>query len=285
MTTDNTREGIPLIPEGITFPTLSKFSGATGKVKVEEYTERIKKYNEKARSTLNIFSFNDNEVRGSNLFANVELVSECIALPSELEHAVRLNSSYFRNTYEDMGLVIRTDGDSITRNDYVAKYLAEQLKKRGIEFPARVSLRGLTLKEDDNSLYGLVFLIGDSAEVLHLPKFAHENNKRSFSRTDERGVPLFDESGDRTFYTRKDGISRLYLSRDLNLYSSDENLADSGGNGRVVIVGGEAAGADLVREYTAKENANLSALKEKLNTQHRQHTEEIDALAQRLKLG
>ena len=170
MTNQAENQGIILVPENLKFPILHYLSGNRAKSRLEEYTERIKKYGEKAQKTLDVFSFNDNELCGSNAFANVLLASEDIALPSELEHAVRLNPNYFRNTYEDIALILRTAGDSYNDNDYVTKHLAEQLKKRKVKLPARILLRGLSLKEDNNSAYGLVFKLEENTEILHVQR-------------------------------------------------------------------------------------------------------------------
>ncbi len=284
MKNEEIAEGVQLIPEGISIPTLSILSGNFGESKLQEYAEKIKRYDEKARETLNVFSFVDGKVKGSNVFADVELASGIIALSSELEHAVRISPGYFRGTYEDIGLVLRTEGDSYQYNDYLAKNLAEQVKKRGVALPARISLKGLTLKEDGNSSYGLVFLLGEDSEVINVPEFSYVNNRKSFSRSDERGIPIFDGNGNRIFYSRENGLSRLYLNVNLNLNSNDEYLADSDAYGRVVVVSGEAAGADILQEYLLRISANLSELRNRLNARHLGEREEVDNLAKKLGL-
>ena len=118
---------------------------------LKDYQERIKSYSEKAQKVLNIFTF-DGVVRGSNPFANVALASLFpqeyrLALPSQVLHDSELNPEFFRGNYEDLGLVLRTNGDSsFKNNNHDAKKLYEQLKKRGItpseENPVMISLRG-----------------------------------------------------------------------------------------------------------------------------------------------
>jgi len=54
--------------------------------------------------------------------------------------------------------------------------------------------------------------------------------------------------GNRTLYTRQDGLSRLYLSWYLYLSSVGIGLAGSNSDGRVVVVSGEAAQKDLKKD-------------------------------------
>jgi len=233
---------IQLVTENAVYPELSFLDS---EARLNDYKEKIAKYGEKARKTLDVFRFANGVVKGSNPFADVELASADIAMPLQLEHAVRLNPNFFRSSYEDAGLVLKTNGDSYKENDYIAKNLFRQVQKRtgkkpAPECPARISLRGLRLKENDNSAYGLVFLIGDETEIVYIPEFAGLNHGKKFLRTNKKGVPIFDEAGNRTLYTRQEGLSGLCLYGDLSLDSNNEYLADSSGSGRVVLVSGEA---------------------------------------------
>lgn len=259
-------EGVMLVPEGIKFPVV-RFTD--DKARLDAYSERIAKYTEKARKTSGVLSYSDkdNIVMGSNPFAVVEFASDIVPMPSELEHAARLNPEFFRGTYSDIGLVVRSEEDSSWKaNDYVSKDLAKQIKARlgsmpTPENPARVSLRGLSLKEDSNSDYGLVFVVGDNTEVISVPEFAHSNNQKRFARTDERGVPIFDDKGNRTLYTKQTGLSRLCLDGgwDLGLGSGGDDLAYSDSSGRVVEKSAEGAVAQKSAEYVARLEAEKAA--------------------------
>lgn len=231
-------EKIQLVPGNVVYPALSFLAD---EMRLDDYKERIAKYGERARKTLDIFRFGNGVLIGSNPFANVELASADIALPSQLEHAVRLAPDFFRGTFEDVGLVLRTNGDSYTNNDYVAKNLFQQVRKKTgesptPECPARISLKGLKLRENDKSAYGLVFRLGDETEVDFVSEFANLNGRKRFLRTDEKGVPLFDVDGKRILYTRQEGLSVLCLDGLLSLGSDDGNLASSNDDGRVVLI-------------------------------------------------
>jgi len=233
-----TIKGVKLVPREI--PGVSFLAD---KNMLKAYQERIKiKYNsKKARNSLDIFEYEDGVIQGSNSFANVELASSELALPSRMLYTSELSPDLFRGNYEDLGLVLRTNGDLYSPNDYNARHLYKQLKHRGIKpskkSPVLISLRGLALKEDDESSYGLVHLLTDETRIIQAPELSHLNNRKRFSRADERGIPIFDNEGERTFYARQCGIDRFCLDRDLSLVSYWYwGLADSNANGRVAVV-------------------------------------------------
>jgi len=215
---------------------------------LEAYRERIKtKYNSKearpslARHSLNIFKYEDGVIKGSSPFANVELASSELALPSQVLYASELSPDFFRGNYEDLGLVLRTNGDLYSPNDYNARHLYKQLDHRGIkpskESPVLILLRGLALEEDDESTYGLVHLLTDETQIIQAPELSHLNDRKRFSRVDERGIPVFDNEGTRTFYTRRNGLGRFSLDRGLDLYSYWYRwLTDSNAFSRVAVV-------------------------------------------------
>lgn len=247
--------GVKLVPKELleNIPELYFFND---KGVLDNYQENIKKYGEKARKTLTYDGFPSyNEKRklvvGSSPFINIELGKLVrLATPSELEQAVRNSPDFFRGTYEDTGFMLQTNGDSYKPNDYVAKELYEQIKKRNIKLPVRISLKGLDVEEDNNSAYSLVPIITDATELFHSPEFSHKNNGKTFSETDENGVPIWDKNGNRTFYARE-GLSGLSLDDDLGLGSDWDGLADSGSNGRVALVSGEATSQNL-EKYLAR---------------------------------
>lgn len=229
--------GVPLEVKDITY-----LDFARGEPLLAQYRESIAKYGDKARKFLDKFSLgNGNFMLGSSPFMNVQLGGLVrLASPTELEKAVESHPDFFRGKYEDVALVLRSEGDSYAPNDFVARNLAEQVKARlgampTSETPARISLKGMTLKEDSHSAYGLVFNVGD-AEVISAPELAHANHGKTFLKTDMQGLPVFDKQGNRTLYTRDNGLSRLCLGWDLDLGSGGGNFASSNSGGRVPVV-------------------------------------------------
>ncbi len=196
--------------------------------------------------------FKDSLVKGSNPFyvvaVNDELRSQNLdvrtATQADLEKILKTNALNLRDIYEDTGLVLRSEEEP---NEYLAKNLAKQLKARGYKFsktkPLLIWLKDCELIKDEKSDYGISFKIRDGAEILIAPEFTGENSGKKFSQTNDNGMPIFDDNGERYNWTRENGLSRLYLNRYLNVISSDDGLANSGENGRVVLVRAESANA------------------------------------------
>ncbi len=233
-------EGRPLILPG-SVPVANYLVGDFGKEALGEYKERASEdYNN--NRYLTVLNFQDNVVKGSNPFAvvlmNQVLAQEGIrtATPVDLGLILKTGAFDLRSQYEDVALVLRgTDGP----NSYLAKDLEYQLKTRGeVQYPLMIPLASLELEKDNssNSLYGLVFKLKEDSELISAPQLVDENNGRRFSETNEQGLPIFDLSGSRILYTRDSGLSRLLLSRGLDLYSYWDDLDNSGAGGRVVAV-------------------------------------------------
>lgn len=203
------------------------------------YEESIKKYSGKARESLNV------PRAGSNLFKVLLLNQEGIrtAILSELEQAID-NGMQLKGFYEDIpSVVLRSNGDSYQPNDYLAKYLAKKTKKRNFKHP--LVLNGLKLEENSNSAYGLVLVPGENFEYFEAPELDYENNRKRFSTLNERGMPIFDKNGNRTLYTKDDGLCRLCSDDALFLYSYYDHLEDSDAHGRVVVVSPEGVKKNL----------------------------------------
>ena len=236
-----TIKGVKLVPREI--PGVSFLAD---KNMLKAYQERIKiKYNsKKARNSLDIFEYEDGVIQGSNSFANVELASSELALPSQVTFAAyktKEGQDLFRGNYEDLGLVLRTNGDLYSSNNYNARHLYEQLEHRGIkpseESPVLISLRSLALKEDDRSSYGLVHLLTDETQIIQAPELSYLNNGKRFKITDERGIPIFDGKGERIFYSGQEDLGRFCLDRVLRLgFGWYGGLAGSSAIGRVAVV-------------------------------------------------
>jgi len=223
-----TIQGVELVPKKI-----PEVSFLADEDMLKAYQERIKSYSEKARNSLNRLEYKNGVIQGSNVFANVELTFSA--------YKTKEGQDLFRGNYEDLGLVLRTNGDLYSSNNYNARHLYEQLEHRGIkpskESPVLISLRGLALEEDDESSYGLVHLLTDETQIIQAPELSHLNDRKRFSRADERGIPIFDGKGERIFYSGQGGLGRFCLDGGLGLYSGwYRDLADSDAVGRVAVV-------------------------------------------------
>jgi hypothetical protein len=173
---------------------------------------------------------------GSNIFKVLFLNQTGIrtATLPELETALE-NGLALQGHYEDAReVVLRSAGDSYAPNDYLAKTLAKSLGVKRFTAPLVVS--GLDIVGDDNSHYGLNFKPTDKTQVLEVPSLAHTNHERRFSRINPDYSIEFNDNGNRTLYTRQDGLSGLCLDWGLGLNSRLEHLECSDSYGRVVVV-------------------------------------------------
>ncbi len=211
------------------------------------YKEGIGSYNERAIQVLNVFLDREGNLAGSNCFAPLKLreflpEGTRLATMADLERAIETNPDFLKGFYSDAGLALRTAGDSCEDNDFLAKDLAEQLKKRKItlDSPKVIYFDALDLKESRDSIYGLAYDLNEKAalgvNIIDAPELM--NNMR-FKTMNEKGVPIIDNEGNRNLYTRQDGLSRFVLDRGLYVLSFFGYLSDSDDDGRVMIVNAE----------------------------------------------
>lgn len=221
-----------ILTRNVVFPTARFLTEA----QQEAYEQSIQRYSGRTRKVLDI------PRKGSNLFKVLYLdqmlpEGERIATPADWQD-IRDKKDYLVGLHLDAPeVVLRSAGDSYKPNDFVAKDLAKKIHEGTFKNP--IVITGLKLRQDSNSSYGFVFELTDKSEKIEAPEFAHSNNGREISRLDERGFPIFDDNQDMAFYTRDNGLSRLYLSGLLSVDSSDGNLEISEADCRVVVVSAE----------------------------------------------
>ncbi|MBS3066388.1 hypothetical protein J4205_01070 [Candidatus Pacearchaeota archaeon] len=227
-----------------------------------KYDEAVKEFNsEKARKTLAVSQ------KGSNLPKVILLNNLGIrtANTSQLYNIWYANSGFLSGTYEDVAsVVLRSNGDSHNPNDLLAKELAKSIDR---SFEHSYVLTGLKLKEDDNSQYGLILVPGKNFEYFKAPELDHLNNQKKFSRVDERGIPIFEDNGSKTLYTRQDGLSRFFIYGYSYLFSYNWLLSDSDSDGRVVVVDAEGVAPNL-EDYIANLNQERTRLKAEVDVRY-----------------
>jgi len=233
-----TKDYVEIKPRGIQFPRAS-FLTETQQQTYEEACKQFK--GEKARASLAV------PIQGSNLWKVLFLnqIGIRTASLSELDAIAEQNPDFLRRTYEDApAVVLRSAGDSHAPNSYLAKSLANLIKKTNFDQP--YVIEGLELREDANSDYGLSFKKGNQFKAIQAPAFNHSNHQKTFSKVNSDYSIDFDDNSPRTLYTRDDGASGLVLGRGLDLVSWVEGLSSSDSVGRVVAVSiGEAGAKNL----------------------------------------
>jgi hypothetical protein len=214
------------------------FGGEQGK----EINEAIQKdYN--GFNVLQVGRYSGGVVKGSNPFYAIAVQSRLpsgvrVAKQADLEIAMREDTLDLSGTYEDTGLVLRTDRNP---NSYLAGNLMKQVKERlgkGAKMPVMIPLYGMELAKDQDSPHGLAFKLKDDAELNYAP-ILNKSNGSDFNSEDidaKTGLPTKVGKGNRILWTRDSGLSGLYLVRGLGLGSGSGDLTVSGGSGRVVLV-------------------------------------------------
>lgn len=263
--------GKPLIDIPKSIPTANFLEGDFGKAVLEEYKGRVKSdYN--SNHFLNVLSYDDGVVKGSNDFAvvliNYILNQEGLktASQSDLEKIIKLNALDLPGFYEDSALVLRNTDNP---NKYLAGNLMKQIKKRNKKqkMPVMIPLTEFQLTNDSNSDYGLAFKLKENAEIIYAPILNKEyGNFHSKDINEKTGLPKKLGNGNRTLYIGNSGLCGFYLYWDLILDSGYDLLSGSNSDGRVVIKTGEAGALNFANERNnayQKQLKELAAKKEK----------------------
>jgi hypothetical protein len=274
------------IPENV--PAATFIQGPDAQAFLAEY-EGIAKEDYGNARVLRVLSYDKDAqlVRGSNPFA-VVLVNQMIrdqgmrtATPADLERVLATEALPLRGQYEDSALALRTEDGA---NEYLARNVMAQVRARNakMKFPAVIPLAGLDLITDGSSPHGIGFKLRDDAQIIYAPIL---NKQGNFEAVDaETGLPQKIGSGNRCHYSRTDGLSWLYLNRYLSLYSNSGNLANSGVDGRVVLIRGEAAGAKILETYATKQNANFAEIEAAAKARYESNLARIQTLRSELNL-
>ncbi|MDD5416826.1 MAG: hypothetical protein PHU12_02510 [Candidatus Aenigmarchaeota archaeon] len=88
-----------------------------------------------------------------------------------------------------------------------AKEIYKEVKSKGSEPPALISLTDILNKNDDMSECGLSFVLRKGAKIVSDRRLLFEDIKKTsvrFSITDKNGIPIFDKNGKAIFYRRCD---------------------------------------------------------------------------------
>lgn len=238
-------EGILLIPEIVTEAGFLR--GNFGKAVLEEFDGRVQK-DFSGNAALAVLSYNPelDVIQGSNDYATA-LLNDCDCIKNEglatatladCERAIRANKPELnlRGVYVDPALVLTTEGEP---NKYLAKKFMREIRARGHaqKIPYMIPLKGFKLVNDADAQHGLAYALRDDAEIIEAPILCKDGRFKSTDIDEKIGLPTkLDNEGDRYLYVRNSGLLRLCLGGDSNLYSGYDNLQNSLGRGRVVVV-------------------------------------------------
>lgn len=126
--------------------------------------------------------------------------------------------------------------------------LAEQHSGK-IKFPFRID-GFYVIPDSEEKGYGLTLVPAENFEVVEDGRFSSKYSGWKFNSVDEKGVPrdLDKARGSRTWYTREDGLSGVFLNRYSSLDAGGVDLACSYDDGRVVLVRAEGASQNFIQQ-------------------------------------
>lgn len=210
---------------------------------------------------------------GSNTFANARLdnlvrpFNMRVATLSDLSNPRVLSMVQGKHYSDTPAFVVQSNKDSREQNRGILKQVTElaENKAGSIKYPFMVTGFDVTPSEEDRAGYGLKVVARPDFNVLTDERLSHKNSEKQFTDVDELGLPKFDKDGKRQFFAKDNGISRLYLDSGLGLVADGGDLAGSGGGGRVVLVSGEATGADFAKQYQVQLREQVEARKSELD--------------------
>jgi hypothetical protein len=142
-------------------------------------------------------------------------------------------------------LVLRSAEDSYEANLPIIKQLVKFVEKSNGKLQLPVMVTGFDVKIKKDKGYGIAIVPREDFNAVSDERLRGEYDGKRFTEVDELGLPKFDSNGKRNWYARSQGLSGLCLGRDLDAGSDDGNLADSYGDGRVVLVSGLATQKNL----------------------------------------
>lgn len=210
---------------------------------LEAYNDSIKGYNLKARKVLGQFGRSElGELTGSSPLMKIDLLNSGLlpedarlATRSDLESAISKAPNFLQGLYCDFGLALWTPGDvNYKPNDLIAKTLAEQLKHKGIELGnGKLIYFSAFDKPVDSkeSYYGLLLNLKDL----------------SLNELGIRDLADFNWN-----YQRGEGVACACLDWIGYWNAGDGHLGWSDGDGRVVVVSGEATSQNIFDKYVTK---------------------------------
>ncbi|MFI5241355.1 MAG: hypothetical protein ACHQUA_02875, partial [Microgenomates group bacterium] len=131
---------------------------------------------------------------------------------------------------DSRNLVVRSNTDPhFSRNDALLKQIYElaEEKEGNVKSPFMIECFTFVPDRKDKTGYGLKIVPLSDFKVTQDERFNGEHSGKKFSEVDELGIPKFYASGNRTWYAKDKGLSRLCLDGYLGLVSGNGLLAGS----------------------------------------------------------
>lgn len=172
---------------------------------------------------------------------------------------------------DSRNLIARTKTDSdYEKNNSLLKTLYELAEEKlgNVKGPFMVEGFNFVLNPEDRNGYGLTLIKKPDFKIVQDERLDGKYNGKTFLSVDELGLPSFDKNGNKTWYARNNGLSRVFLYWDLDLNSGNGNLANSYDYGRVVALNAEGVAPknlveDKLKELQRQRDLQLAQINEK----------------------
>lgn len=227
-------EKVIIVSKGMKFPEARVVDDS----QKELYNEVREKSAEKFGENSPAYKTITNGIRGttgSQFFWNTNLgiylpENQRVVTMQDWEEINDINPTFIKGFYTDFpSVVLRSSEPSREKNKYVLENLVSQVGDRKLRFssenPLVITNPELVADTNSKNEYGLLLKIIDQTEVKNDLRLAYANNNQK--------IP-FGQS-EKTVWTKKDGLSRLYVSGGGDVNSDGDGLAGSDGYGRVVL--------------------------------------------------
>ena len=157
----------------------------------------------------------------------------------DLSRAEVMRIAQGKHYIDSRNLVARSREDANwPKNNPILKTIYELAEQKlgSIKQPFMIEGFSFVPNPKDKTGYGLSLVPTSDFIVTEDERFDGKYHGKKFSEVDEIGMPNFDRNGNRTWYAKSEGLSRLFLNFNLNLNSINDLLTDSGVDGRVVFL-------------------------------------------------
>ena len=173
-----------------------------------------------------------------------------IATLSELyspEVRAKLQGKFYS---DPAALVLRgAENKGNSRNTSFIKQLTELVEEANGNLVFPLLITGFDVSPTKDAGYNLQIVKGKDFKAISSDRFKGENHGKKFSQVDELG-PIFSKDGKFTLYANdKATLSRLVVDSYGDLYSDDDGVGYSDGDGRVVVVPREASAQILEASF------------------------------------
>jgi len=227
-------------------------------------------------SKLGFLDYNLKQIRGSNSFRAGQMNKLLknsgvrVAVPGDDFNGDIYNLIKDKYYTDFNAFAVHKEKPNYEKNNGLWTRVSELIEEVNGSVPAHSMIQGFyALPNKTEKNYGIKIVSASNFELIEDDRLSERYNGWKFDKVDEKGLPLsLDKSkGNRTFYTRNDGLSRVFLNNNGDLNAWGDDLAGSNYSGRVVLVSDAEGVVPRNFEVESEINKKISKL-EKLKNKY-----------------